>query len=90
MLTYIKAVTSGIWSFILPFLKILLTQAGQVLAQTAMDVVRQVAANYSNEPGAAKRVIAINMITDSLTKQGIQIGASAINAALEAAVQKLK
>ena len=90
MLTYIKAVTSGIWAFILPFLKTLLTQAGQILAQTAMDVVKQVAVNYSNEPGEAKRVIAFNMITDSLTKQGIQIGASVINTALEAAVQKLK
>lgn len=47
MWTYLKAVSSGIWDFILPFVKVLLTQAGQVLAQTAMDVVTQVAENYA-------------------------------------------
>jgi len=90
MWTYLKAVSSGIWDFILPFIKVLLTQAGQALAHTAMEVVKQVAINYSSAPGTEKKVIAFNLITDSLAKQGIQIGASMINASIEAAVQKLK
>jgi len=90
MWTYLKAVSSGAWNFILPFIQVLLTQAGQVLAQTAMDTVKQVAINYSSAPGAEKKIIAFNLITDSLAKQGIQMGASIINMAIEAAVQKIK
>lgn len=90
MWTYLKAVSSGVWDFILPFIKVLLTQAGQALAQTALDVVKQVAENYAAAPGAEKKTIAFNMITDNLAKQGVQIGASMINAAIEAAVQKIK
>lgn len=90
MLTYLKAVTSGIWTFILPFLKILLTQGGQLLAQTAMNTVSAVAANYAAAPGEQKKAIAFDVITASLQKQGVQLGASVINAAIEAAVQKIK
>lgn len=90
MLTYLKAVTSGIWTFILPFLKILLTQGGQLLAQTAMNTVTAVAANYAAAPGDQKKAIAFDVITASLKKQGIEMGASVINAAIEAAVQKIK
>ena len=90
MWTYLKAVSSGIWDFILPFLKVLLTQGGQILAKTAVEVVTAVAQNYTASPGDQKKTIAFNLITDSLAKQGIQLGASVINAAIESAVQKIK
>lgn len=90
MWTYLKAVSSGIWDFVLPFIKILLTQGGQLLARTAMDVVTAVAQNYAAAPGEQKKTIAFDLISASLAKQGVQLGASVINAAIESAVQKLK
>lgn len=90
MWTYFKAVSSGAWDFILPFIKILLSSSGQILAQVAMDTVKQIAINNSNAPGAQKKAIAFDVISNSLTTQGIALGASVINMAIESAVQKLK
>ena len=90
MWTYLKAVSAGVWDFILPFLKILVSQAGQILAQVAMDTVKQVALNNSNVPGDQKKAIAFDVISSSLKTQGIALGASVINLAIETAVQKLK
>lgn len=90
MWTYIKAVSSGVWDFLLPFIKILLSNAGQILAQVAMDTVKQVAINNSNAPGDQKKAVAFDVISNSLKTQGIAMGASVINMAIESAVQKLK
>ena len=90
MITAIKLYASSAWGFLLPFLKIFLSQAGQVLASVAMNTVKNVALNYASEPGDKKRVIAFDHIQNELANQGIKIGASVINAAIEAAVQRLK
>jgi len=90
MITAIKLVMSSAWDFIRPFVLMLLSQGGQILAQVAMDTVTTVAANYASAPGEQKRQISFDLIRAQLQQQGVQLGASVINAAIEAAVQRLK
>jgi len=86
MWTYLKALSTGAWSFILPYLKFLLTVAGQVLREVALDTVKQVAINHANLPGTEKKVIAFNTIAASLQSKGIEMAAREINKAIESAL----
>lgn len=83
-----KILMSGIWEFLLPFFRQMATQSGQILATAAMAAVTAAAQGQMTD--AEKRDAAFNAILADLEKQGISMGTSIINAALEAAVQKLK
>ena len=81
---------SSIWSFLLPFVQILLTKGGLILATVAMQAVQIVAESMKDEDGTDKREAAFDIIKKELTEQGIDLASSVINAAIEAAVIKLK
>jgi len=81
---------SSLWVFLRPFILQLLTEGGILLAKYAMEAVTKVASTMSEADGAAKRDEAFKIIADQLAKEGVQIATSTINAAIEAAVVKLK
>lgn len=83
-----KILMSGVWEFLLPFFRQMMTQSGQILASAAMAAVT--AAAQGDMTNEERRTAAFNSILADLQKQGISMGTSIINAALEAAVQKLK
>lgn len=85
-----KIVFSGIWDFLAPFVKIFLSSAGVILAEVAMKAVTEIALTMSDADGDAKRKEALKRIQAELIGRGIVLGVSVINAAIEAAVQKLK
>jgi len=86
----IRLFWSGIWDFIEPFIKILLTGAGQILADVAMKAVLNVAKDISLVTDDSKRQAAFATIVVDLQARGIQLATSTINLALEAAVVKMK
>jgi hypothetical protein len=90
----LKFIFSAISEFLWPFIKIFLSKFGPILATAALDAVKLVAENYSKDSSSDKQKTAHHLILQSLKSQGIAIGAditsSMINAAIEAAVQKLK
>ena len=86
----IKLAMSSVWTFLLPFLQTMLTSAGQILAASALSAVKQVAADPTMITDIQKRDMAFALIVKNLETQGIQLGTSVVNAALEAAVLKLK
>jgi hypothetical protein len=89
----IKIMSSGVWLFVLPFLRSMMKQAGPILAAAALSAVKAAATN-TGASGTEKRAAALDSIGKELQSQGIKIGVdvstSLINAALEMAVQKLK
>jgi hypothetical protein len=84
---------SSIWDFLAPFVKIFISSAGQILAASALQAVRTVA-TYAIDNDETKRAKAFSMIVSDLKSKGLGIGieitTSMINAAIEAAVQKMK
>ena len=90
MWTWMKAAMSSIGSFLLPFVKLFLTNIGPIVAQAAMTAVSATAANMLNAEGKDKRDAAYKMIVENLKQQGITAAESMINCAIEAAVVKLK
>lgn len=86
----IKFILSGLWEFLRPFICRLMSQGGMILAQTAMSAVSAVALSMQESDGESKRIQAFEIIKHELAKQGIDMATSVINAALEAAVVKMK
>lgn len=84
----LKFVGSKAFDFILPFLKILISQAGIILIESATSAVTTLSTtDLSND---ARRVAAFDSITSDLKTKGISMGTSVINLAIEAAVVKMK
>jgi len=81
-------IMSKMWEFLRPFIRILMSQAGQVLAEAAMAAVAVMA--DQTIPSSEKREEAFKIIVEDLRKKGIVLSSSIIYAAIEAAVQKLK
>lgn len=86
----LRFILSSLWSFLAPFIRQLMSDSGILLAQAAMSAVSAVASTMNDASGEAKRNQAFNLILSDLTKLGIEMAASTINAAIEAAVVKLK
>lgn len=90
----VKILFSSMWDFLGPFLRLFLSKMGPVLAASAMAAVKTVAGTMQGSSGAAKREAAYDIIVWDLKQQAITVGVdvttSAINAAIEAAVQKMK
>ena len=89
MLNKIKFFMSSAFAFLLPFIKILLAQEGQLLMDSAMEAVRA-ASTMPGASGAQRRDAAFAIMSNKLTTNGVELATSAINSALEAAVLKLK
>lgn len=88
MIDKIKFIASGLWDFLAPFIRILLSQFGRILAEAAMEAVRLMA--ESGMSGAEKREQAFKIIEQTIKAKGMQASATVINMAIEAAVLKLK
>lgn len=90
----VKIVCSSIWEFVEPFVKIFLTKAGPLLAAAATQAVTSAALQLTDAEGSNKKEYAFALIVEDLKRQGIVLGAevstSMVNAAIEAAVAKLK
>jgi hypothetical protein len=84
----LKFIVSEVWAFLLPFIKILLTSGGKILMNAALEAV-QACASMKDASGAQKRDAAFAIITAKLTGAGVEMATSVINAAIEAAVQKI-
>jgi hypothetical protein len=94
-MTWLKLIFSRLGGFLKPFLQLFLSEIGPILAETATRAVQTVAQTATDsESDDDKRARAQKLILGQLRQRGIEIGAgvtiSMINAALEAAVQKVK
>ena len=79
-----------VWEFLKPFIRIFLSEAGSALATAAMSAVATVAETLPDADGDAKRKAAFDLILNDLKAKGIEMTASMIYSAIEAAVQKRK
>lgn len=86
-----KFLASGLWTFLKPLIRQLLSAAGPALAAAATAAVT--AAAQKAIPSAEKRESAYTEIVVTLQKQGLQLGQDftgrMVNAAIEAAVAGL-
>jgi len=93
-MTWLKLIFSSIGGFLKPFLGMFLSEIGPILAASATAAVQAVALNATGGSDDEKRAQAQQLIISQLRQRGIEIGAgvtiSMINAAIEAAVQKVK
>lgn len=86
---WIKLVFSGIWDFIKPMVKELMSGAGKALMAAALVAVSEVEKNLTGASSTDKRNAAFDNIVEELKKQGISMSAKFINSAIETAVIKL-
>ena len=84
----LKLYASKVWGFLLPVIKIFMSQMGPVLAEIAMNTVATYA--LSDITNDEKRQAAFASIMDQLSKKGMTIAASVVNTAIEMAYQKYK
>jgi len=85
----LKFILSEAWAFLLPFIKILLAQSGRLLMAAALEAV-QAASTMKGASGADKRAAAFEIVKAKLASQGVEMAASVINSAIEAAVLKIR
>ncbi len=84
----VKFIMSQLWEFLKPFIKILMSEFGQALADAAMKAV--LFASSQDMSNSDKRDTAFKMIMEDLKTKGISVSSSVIYTAIEVAVQKLK
>lgn len=84
-----KFVMSQAYEFLKPFIMILMSQAGQLLMETSLDVVRALE-SMPAATGAEKKAAAFEVIREKMTSAGFELAARTINQAIEAAVAKVK
>jgi len=90
MFAKIKFVLSEVFDFLLPFIKVLLTQGGKILMEASLIAVKHVATTMSESTGAEKRAAAFDIIKGRLAASGFELTTAVINSAIEAALIKLK
>lgn len=85
-----KVVFSGLWVWLQPIVMVLLKQGGDILLKMALDAVKITADGMSGATDNQKRDAAYSLILNNAKSAGITATTSAINLAIEMAVQKLK
>ena len=85
---WFKVFFGALGKFLIPFIKRFITETGIALADAAVEVVTMLAS--SEMSGEDKRKEAFKLIFERLKAKGITVSSSLINAAIEAAVAKLK
>jgi hypothetical protein len=86
----VKVIFSKVLEFLLPLIRKFLVDGGLIALQLAFEVVPIVAQSFAHGSGEEKRKEAFKMILDKAKAQGLVLSTSMINAAIEAAVAKLK
>jgi len=84
----IKIAMSETFDFLLPFIKMFFSEGGKLVLSAAVKYVTILAS--SDMPSGEKRDQAYNLIVADLQSQGIQVVSHIVNAAIEAAVAKIK
>jgi hypothetical protein len=84
----IRFLTSGLWDFLRPLISQLLTDQGRLLAKYAKEAVELM--EETPLSGPAKRDGAFQMVRQLMSEMGIQVKTYLINAAIEAAVARLR
>jgi len=90
MKSLLLSLISMLLPFLKPFVEQMLKSAGQALASAALSAVKWVKDNKDYLSNEEKRNEAMKVIRNQLAYEGIDIATSTINAAIEAAVVKLK
>lgn len=85
---YWKIMFSWVWEFIKPIAAVLLKEGGKVLAQLALEAVKEF--STTDMRNDQKRDAAYDKVSRSLRTAGIEFGESAIRLAIEMAVSKIK
>jgi hypothetical protein len=83
-----RLLTSSVWDFIRPLLSQLLTEQGRMLVRLARDAVDLM--EETELSGAEKREGAISMVRAALSEMGLHLRSHLVNAAIEAAVARLR
>jgi hypothetical protein len=86
----VKFTLSKIFELLLPFIKRMSSDVGMFALEMAIIYVPQVAYSFKDAEGEEKRREVIRLIKEAAIAKGIAISDSIINAAIEAAVAKLK
>lgn len=90
----LKLLFSSAWDFLVPFVRLFLSRAGQEVLPLALLAVRRMAETMGQADGEAKRTAAFEQIKADAARKGLTVGVdvttSLINAAIEVAVQSLK
>jgi len=86
----IKLFGSQIWEYVWPLIQKFLQEGGLVALQMAFIYVPQIAASMGDANGEAKRAEVIRLMLEEAKARGLTLSTSMINAAIEAAVAKLK
>jgi len=89
MLEKLRFLASSAWTFLLPFIKILLAQGGRLLMDAALEAV-QATSTMPKATGSQKRDAAFVIIKSRLSSAGVELTANVINLAIEAAVAKIR
>lgn len=89
MIDKIKFIMSAAWTFLAPFIYLLMSQAGPILISAATKAVTIVAMG-ALKGNTERQEAAFILIADDLRSQGIKIVVSDINLMIEAAVKRLK
>jgi LL-H family phage holin len=85
---WLKVIFGAIGTFLVPFIKRFLAEGGLALSAAATEVVQMLASTSMS--GDDKRKEAFRLIVERLKAKGLNLSTSLINAAIEAAVAKLK
>ncbi len=88
----IEFIGSKMFTFLWPFIQQFLKDYGPALAEAALAAVKVVeesaiATSQSDPDGAIRKKAAFTQIEQTLLTKGIQVAASEINSAIEAAVK---
>jgi LL-H family phage holin len=86
----LKLTFSKVFELLLPFIKRMASDAGIFALEMAVIYVPQVANSLKDKDGAEKRKEVFRLIQEAAKAKGIVLADSIINAAIEAAVAKLK
>jgi len=88
MITAIRLFMSAVWSFLLPSLKIYLTDLGVELSKTAIDAVKYAAAITGT--GTEKRKAAVEYVINDLKARGFgTVAKNKVYLAVVAAYEKI-
>lgn len=90
LVTKVLKAFGAVGEFLKPILIMFLSKAGSSLAAIALTVVADIAADKTNITNDDKRKAAFDKIKEQLISQGISVGTSVINTAIEIALQKIK
>ena len=86
----LKLSFTKVFGLLLPFIRRMADEAGVFALEQAILYTKQVAESFKDKDGAEKRKEVFRLVQEAAKAKGIVLADSIINAAIEAAVAKLK